>query len=157
MFRSSRVVSAIAVLCLVGFASPARSEVTRVEIETREDVLGGKAFDDAGAYEKLAGYVHFAFDPGNPYNARIVDLKLATRNLYGLVEARANFMVLKPKDPEKSRGTAYVEVSNRGGKATLRYFQNARGRFVRVGSGWLHDGPGENGQILVRSQIQLLF
>ena len=128
MFRFPQVGSAIVVLILVTVASPVRSEVTRVVIERRENVLGGKAFGEAGAYEKLAGYIHFAFDPDNPFNARIVDLKLAPRNADGLVEARANFMVLMPKDPKKSRGTAYVEVSNRGGKATLRYFQNASGR-----------------------------
>ena len=81
--------------------------------------LEGRPFGEGGAYEKLAGTIHFAFDPDNPYNARIVDLKLAPRNEAGLVEAHANFMVLKPKDPNKSNGVAYVEVSNRGGKATL--------------------------------------
>lgn len=166
MFRSPKAVSVIVVFILVAFASPARSEVTRVEIERREDVLGGKAFGEAGAYEKLAGYIYFAFDPDNPYNARIVDLKLAPRNSDGKVEAWANFMVLKPKDPAKSRGTAYVEVSNRGGKATLRYFQNASGRgsdpvteehfgdglLMNMGMtiiwiGWQFDVPNEPGRL----------
>ena len=38
----------------------ARAEVTRIDIASRTDVLGGKPFGDAGAYEKLIGTVHFA-------------------------------------------------------------------------------------------------
>ena len=100
----------------------------RLDIEHRETVLDGRAFGDAGAYEKLVGTVHFAFDPDNQFNSRIVDLELAPRNEASLVEADANFMILTPADPAKARGVAYVEVSNRGGKATLSYFHGARGR-----------------------------
>jgi hypothetical protein len=34
-------------------------------------------------------------------------------------------MVLQPKDADKRRGVAWLEVSNRGGKASLRYFNRA--------------------------------
>ena len=53
-------------LSLGAVPSPATAEVTRVVVEKREDVLGGKAFGDVGAYEKIAGKVHFAVDPKNP-------------------------------------------------------------------------------------------
>src|SRR6185369_34144 len=38
----------------------------------------------------------------------------------------ADFMVLRPKDTLKGRGIALLEVSNRGGKASLSYFNRAR-------------------------------
>jgi hypothetical protein len=101
------------------------AEVVGVEVESREDVLEGQPFGEAGPYEKITGRIRFAFDPDNPFNAAIVDLARAPRSTEGRVEAWANFMVLQPKDPALRRGVAWVEVSNRGGKASLRYFNNA--------------------------------
>ena len=103
----------------------ARGEVVRVVVDRREEVLGGKEWGDRGPYEKLVGRIFFAFDPENPANARIVDLKRAPRNAAGLVEAWTEFMVLQPKNPARRRGIAWVEVSNRGGKVSLRYFNRA--------------------------------
>ena len=59
------------------------AEVTRVDIQRREDVLGGKSFGSAGPYEKLIGRVHFAVDPDNPRNKIIVDLDKAPKNAAG--------------------------------------------------------------------------
>ena len=101
------------------------AEVVRVEITERGPVLGGRPFGSSGAYEKLAGEIHFAFDPENPANARVVDLEYAPRDTEGRVEARANFMVLQPVDPALGSGTALLEVSNRGSKASLGYFNRA--------------------------------
>ncbi len=117
----------VLLLSLLLSTLPARlgAEVVRVVIDRREVVLDGRAFGDAGAYEKLVGRIYFAFDPDNPANARVVDLDLAVRNAEGRVEAWSDFMVLQPVDPEKRRGVAWFEVPNRGGKASLRYFDNA--------------------------------
>ncbi len=115
---------ALAIALLLGPAHAA-AKVVRVEIERREDVLGGRPFGAAGPYEKIVGKVYFSFDPGNPYNARIVDLQLAPRNADGRVEAWANFVVLRPKRPQPGGGVALLEVSNRGGKASLAYFNGA--------------------------------
>lgn len=104
-----------------------KADVVRVEIERREDVLGGRSFGDAGTYEKLVGRIFFAFDPDAEANRSIVDLEYAPRNGQGMVEAYAEFMVLQPKDPTRRRGVAWLEVVNRGGKASLRYFNRARG------------------------------
>src|SRR5258708_10452950 len=46
----------------------ARAEVTRIEIASRADVLGGKPFGAAGPYEKIVGTVFFAVDPAHPAN-----------------------------------------------------------------------------------------
>jgi alpha/beta hydrolase family protein len=106
----------------------ARAEVRRVSVESRADVLDGRSFGPAGPYEKLAGWIHFAFDPTHPANARIVDLDRALRGADGRVAVSATFMVLRPKDPSRGRGVALVDVSNRGDKAVLGLFN--RGSFA---------------------------
>ena len=114
-------------LLLIGgcFASAADARVVRVEVDRRVEVLGGQSFGPHGAYELVQGRIYFAFDPGNAANARIADLSRAPRDSAGRVRAWANFSVLQPVDPDKRRGLALVEVSNRGGKFTLPYFNYA--------------------------------
>jgi hypothetical protein len=112
---------------LIGLAalSSAEARVVRVEVDRRTEVLGGTSFGAFGAYEQIEGRVYFAFDPAHPMNDQIVDLELAPRDTAGHVRAWANFTVLQPVDPEKRRRLALVEVSNRGGKFTLPYFNRA--------------------------------
>ena len=64
-------------------------------------------------------------DPAHPANAVIVDLDRAPRNARSRVEASADFMVLRPRRPPARGATALLEVSNRGGKALLPYFNRA--------------------------------
>lgn len=119
-----------ALMCVVllGFLSPGlNAEVVGVEIDQRTDVLDGHAWADVGAYEKVSGRVMFAFDPENPANKAITDLELAPRNADGRVEAWADLVVLQPKDPASRRGIGWVEVSNRGSKASLAYFNRGAG------------------------------
>ena len=106
-------------------APPASATVSRVTVQSRQDVLGGRPFGTAGGYEKLVGVVEFALDPANGVNARIVDLAHAPRDASGRVTASANFMVLRPKAMPRERAVALLEVSNRGGKAVLPYFARA--------------------------------
>ena len=127
---SSRLTAANAVLlACVGLLlltpAAAAAKVVRVVVSSRDTILGGKPFGDAGAYEKITGRVYFAFDPSNPADARITDIALAPRNADGRVEAWANFMVLQAVDPARRNGVALLEVSNRGGKAALAYFDRA--------------------------------
>ncbi len=129
------------------------AEVLRVEIDARQAVLDGKTFGDYGPYEVVRGRIFFGFDPANPMNARIVDLRRAPRNADGLVEAWANFVVLKPVDPARGRGVALVEVSNRGGRFSPRYFNRAtsddpygdellmRQGLTVIWIGWQYDVP----------------
>ena len=58
------------------FATLASAEVARVDITKREDLLNGRSYGAAVAYEWLEGRAHFALDPANPRNDIIVDLKL---------------------------------------------------------------------------------
>jgi hypothetical protein len=114
--------SALLSLVIVPSAS---AIVSRLTVESRGDVLGGRPFGTAGGYEKLAGVVEFALDPANAANAAIVDLANAPRDASGRVIASANFMVLRPKAMPRERAVALLEVSNRGGKAALPYFARA--------------------------------
>lgn len=158
-------------LAILQLSSIAAADVQRIEVDARVDVLGGRTFASVGAYEKITGRVYFAFDPCNPANAPIVDLALAPRNADGLVEAWANFMVLQPKNPAARRGVALLEVSNRGGKASLSYFNRARGSrdpsseaefgdglLMRMGLtliwvGWQWDVPQRDGQLRLHVPI----
>jgi hypothetical protein len=121
--------------------SPAAPTV-QLHVDRREPVLDGRAFGDAGAYEKLVGTVEFALDPTLPANEGVVDLALAPRNADGTVTVTADFYLLKPVDPERGNGRLFHEVGNRGGKGMLVTFQKASGSTdptteEEFGDGWL--------------------
>jgi hypothetical protein len=116
---------ALACFALFG-AQPSEAKVVEVDIVDRQPVLGGRSFGDAGAYEKIVGRIRFSLDPDLQANRRIVDLSLAPRDEFGGVSAVSDFMVLRPLDARKGRGVGLLEVSNRGGKATLPYFASGR-------------------------------
>src|ERR1700750_939912 len=58
-------------------ACPVSARVTRVEIVSRADVLDGKSFGVAGAYERITGRVYFSAAAANAHNRSIVDLDKA--------------------------------------------------------------------------------
>lgn len=160
----------LAVLTLL-VPSAAAAGVLRLRIERRETIAGGRAFGAAGPYEKLVGKVDFGFDPDLAANDIIVDLKLAPRNARGLVEASADFYMLKPVDPRKGNGRLFYEVGNRGGKAMLATFQKAtasadpasdaeigdgalmRQGFTLVWMGWQWDVPVRPGVMRMEMPI----
>ncbi len=72
-----------AALFLVLWAHGSAAEVARIEVLSRSVLAGGKVFGAAGAYEKITGRLHYAVDPDNPANARIVDVGLAPRERAG--------------------------------------------------------------------------
>lgn len=99
--------------------------VQTVRTVERTDVLGGRPFGSAGAYERVTGKVHFTVDPKDRANRIITDIDLAPRNEAGLVEFSADFYVLKPTDPKLGNGTVLFEVSNRGGKGMVGMFDDS--------------------------------
>ena len=98
--------------------------VTHLEIQKRETVLGGRAFGDAGAYEKIAGTMRFSADPEHPLHRKITDIGLAPKNADGLVEFSADFYVLKPVDVSKGNRRLLLDVANRGRKVALGMFNS---------------------------------
>ena len=153
-------------LALVAVAPAVISaEVARIEIASREDVLGGKPFGAVGAYEKLAGRVYFAVAPETAQNRIIADIEKAPRNAQGKVEFSADLFILKPKEPAHANGVLLFDVVNRGNKALLATFNHGVGSadptteaqfgdgllmregYTLVAVGWQFDVPKQKNRI----------
>ena len=77
-------------------------------------MLAGKAFGQAGAYEKIIGKVHFTFDPARAANQHIVDIDKAPRDTAERVRFSADLYALVPKHPSRQRAVLFEErYSNR--------------------------------------------
>jgi hypothetical protein len=121
-----RVGWALLVAAVIAWAGhSAQAEVTRIEIVSRADIVGGKPFGDTGAYEKIIGKVFFSVDPKHPRNQGIVDLNKAPQDATGRVAFSADLYVLAPKDAARGNGVALFDVLNRGRKNILRDFNRA--------------------------------
>jgi Alpha/beta hydrolase domain len=132
--------------------------VVRVEITSRSDVLGGKAFGDAGAYERIIGQIYFSVAVANPHNQRIVDLKNAVNLRNGEVDFSANFMALRPKNVGQSSGSMILENPNRGRSRIVALVDGGdwdvdkdagdawllRNGFTVVSLGWQWDAVGDD-------------
>jgi hypothetical protein len=77
------------------------------------------AFGAVGAYEKVSGRLHYAVDPTQLSNARIVDLQLAPRDAKGRVVFASDFILLKPVDLAGGNHRLLYDVNNRGGLPIL--------------------------------------
>lgn len=151
---------AAAALAFVIGTGAARAAVERVEITERAPFADGMAFGTVGPYEVVRGRVHYAVDPALPANARITDLALAPRDARGRVVFSGDFVLLRPVDPAKGRGTLLYEVTNRGGIGILGQLNQAvaatpprtaehagngfllREGFTLLWSGWTWDVAG---------------
>ncbi len=102
------------VILFLFVALEADARVARVEIATRIDVLGGKEFETAGAYERITGRVYFSVAVDDPHNSGIVDIANAVNLKNGEVEFSSDFIAVRPKDPAKSNGSMILENPNRG-------------------------------------------
>lgn len=118
-------------LCLS--AITARAAVVGVEETARVDV--GKS-----GYEQITGRLHFEIDPKLPGNAVIADVELAPQDAKGKVRFSADLRLLKPKDASRSNGAVWVEIPNRGGKASLPTAMMEQG-FMLLNVGWEFDVP----------------
>src|SRR5947209_1207374 len=152
-----------ATVFLLFVAVPLSAEVVRIDVRARADVANGQAFGPAGPYEKLSGQIFFAVDPALVANRIVTDLSKAPRNAAGKVEFSADFFLIKPRRIEKGNGAVLFEVSNRGGKGMLGFFNHATGSldpasteqfgdgfllrqgFTRLWVGWQFDPPKRDG------------
>jgi len=137
---------------------PLRAHVTRVEIATTTDVLNGKSFGDAGAYERITGRVYFSLSVSDPHNRRIVDLANAVNLKNGEVEFSSDFVAVRPKDPRKSTGAMLLEIPNRGRVSIISLVDGGdwnlandagdawllRHGFTIVTLGWQWDADGDD-------------
>jgi hypothetical protein len=147
------------------FAMPLQAEVVRIEVKSRGDVLAGKSFGNVGAYEKLSGRIYFAVDPRNSANQIVADIDNAPKNASGKVEFSSDFYIIKPKDLAHGNGSVLYEVSNRGNKGMLAFFDFASGStdpknasdfgdgflleqgFTLLWVGWQFDVPNRDGSM----------
>jgi hypothetical protein len=120
--------------------SPAVAEVVRIEVQSRTDLIGGKPFGATGPYEKLSGRIYFEVDPANDANRIITDIDKAPRNARGRVEFFSDFFLIKPKQIERGNGTMLYEVSNRGGKGMLGFYNHATGSLNPISEAEMGDG-----------------
>jgi hypothetical protein len=97
--------------------------VTRIEIQQRGALAGGRAFGAAGAYEYLAGVLRFESDPRHPDHAVICELQLAPGNAAGKVAHRAQFHLLKPLRPAP-HGRVRVDSINRDNMTAVAMFNS---------------------------------
>ncbi len=134
----SRALSGLILTVLCAAALPLDARVTRVEIQSRADVLNGRPFGASGAYERISGRVYFSVQVANPHNQRIVDLKNAVNLRNGEVEFSADFIALRPRDPAKGNGSMLLEVPNRGHSRILALVDGGDWDAARdAGNGWL--------------------
>ncbi len=133
------------------------ARVTHVEVHSTADVLGGKTFGNAGAYERIRGRVYFSLPVANAHNAAIVDLKNAVNLKNGEVEFSADFFAVRPKNPAKSNGSLLLEVPNRGHSGIIAQADGGdwdlandagdgwllRNGFTFVSVGWQWDAEGQ--------------
>lgn len=156
MLSPRRVIFSL--LCLLLIILPLRARVVRVKITSRSDVMNGKLFGDAGAYERITGRVHYAVAVDNPHNRRIVDLRNAVNLKNGEVEFSADFIAVRPKDPHKGNGSMLLENPNRGHSRILSLVDGGdwdvandagdawllRHGFTFVSLGWQWDAAGSD-------------
>jgi len=95
----------------------AKTPELRLTISTTENFPG--SFGTVGEYERLTGSIAGEVDPADPKNAVIQDLQLAPKNARGMVEYRAEFVMLKPKDMSRASGVLRYDAPNRGNILTL--------------------------------------
>jgi hypothetical protein len=150
-------------LLAISFVALSPAALLRIELSERSDVLAGKSFGSAGPYERLIGKAYFAVDPKNAANRIISDIDNAPRDEHGLVGFSADLYVLKPRDLSRGNRAVLFEVSNRGGKGMVSFYDRASGSsdprapeqfgddflldrgFTLVWLGWQFDVPQREG------------
>ena len=161
------------VVALIFAAAPSSAEVVRIDVQSRSDLVGGQPFGAAGPYEKLSGKIFFAVDPSLPANKIVTDIDRAPRNAAGKVEFSSDFYLIKPKNIARGNGAVLFEVSNRGGKGLLGFFNHASGStdpgtpaemgdgflmkqgFTMLWVGWQFDPPERPGLVRVYPPVAL--
>jgi hypothetical protein len=156
------------IVALMLVVAPASAEVVRIEVKSRADVTPQPG---SIAYERLTGTIYFAIDPANTANRIIADIDKAPRNAAGKVEFHSDFELLKPKDPARGSGAVLYEVSNRGGRGMVNFFNRGNGQvdpktgqrsgdyflfeqgFTLLWVGWQFDVPLRDGLLRVYAPI----
>jgi Alpha/beta hydrolase domain len=136
--RMNTTLRVVVFLLLVSLVARLDARVTRVEITSRADVLSGKPFGDAGAYERISGRIYFSLPVSNPHNRHIVDLDKAVNLKDSEVEFSADFVAIRPKQGGQGNGSILLEVPNRGRPRITGLVDGGDWDVARdAGDGWL--------------------
>ncbi|HCL86858.1 MAG TPA: hypothetical protein DIC45_10265 [Comamonadaceae bacterium] len=121
----------------------------KLEITSTEAFPG--SYGDVGEYERLTGTLSGEVDPKDPRNATIQDLALAPTNANGMVDYKAEFVMLKPRNMAKASGVLRYDAPNRGNILTMLnptatpsdavYLERG---YVMLYSAWQGDVPKSN-------------
>lgn len=127
-------------LLTLAAAAPTFARVTHIEIVSRDPVLDGQPFGDAGPYERITARVDFAVRPDDLHNHTIVDLDKAPRDAQGEVEFSADLFLMRPL--HGGNGALLLEIPNRGGSGLPRIVDGASSaanptRLADFGDAWL--------------------
>src|ERR1700748_1512680 len=114
---SKRMSRLLLLALLVGHSLVTQARIIRIEIVSRESpCFEGRVFGAAGVYEKLRGRAYGEIDPTLPENAVITDIRLAPRNINGMVEYSMDIYLLRPLNAASGNHKLFAEIPNRGGK-----------------------------------------
>jgi hypothetical protein len=156
--RLRSIVPLVVLLVLTSNVSPLRARVVHVEIVSRNDLLNGQVFGNAGAYERLTGRVYFSVTVANPHNRMVVDLDKAVNLKNREVEFSADFVAVRPKDPGRGNGSLLLEIPNRGRARIIALVDGGdpdiahdagdawllRNGYTIVSLGWQWDAAGQD-------------
>ncbi len=118
--------------------APLDAKVLHIDVASRTTVLDGRAFGDAGAYERITGRVYFSLPVDNTHNLCIVDLSNAVNLKNGEVEFSADFIAVRPKEARRGNGSMILEVPNRGNARILAVVDGGDEDLVHdAGDAWL--------------------
>src|SRR2546427_9678145 len=113
--QGARLLTAVALLSLLGMASTVEARITRIQITNIESpTFAVASFGSVGQFEKLTGTAYGEVDPHHPLNAIIQDIDLAPRHARGMVEYSTDIYILKPIDMAKGNRRLFYHVVNRG-------------------------------------------
>ncbi|AUD04334.1 alpha/beta hydrolase domain-containing protein [Spirosoma pollinicola] len=126
------------VLLLLGLTLTAQARIVKLVITKTEAYASGRAFGNAGAYERVTGQAYGEVDPKLAQNKIIQDLQLAPKNERGMIEYVSEFALLRPKDIGKSNGLLFLSLPNRGNVFPADTALLKRG-YVYVWCGWQGD------------------
>jgi hypothetical protein len=130
---------------LAGVIEPAAAKVIRLEVRSIESpTFEGRRFGAVGTYDRIIGRATVAVSPADPRNSVIVDIDRAPRNAQGLVEASADFEILRPTVAANGNRILLYDVVNRGRKLALGFLNdssagNELSKAADAGNGFLMD------------------
>jgi hypothetical protein len=124
----------ILIVLIASFCIHANASLVKVEVNKTTD------FTAHGIpLQAIQGHLVFEFDPEHNQNKKVVDLSLAEKQANGKVRTRSTFFLIQLADPKARKGML-IEVSNRGSKASLRYFNQSTSRELPTTPSAIGDG-----------------